>query len=115
MKSFQLCGTVPLSEPCVYLGANRYKTFARLEIRVLISQLKRMFPEWEEKQIKFVATQNSHDFGTYFSVDVEFDELFAGSEDYAMKVENNHPDEWDEIAKQELSLVKGYKETVKQV
>jgi hypothetical protein len=92
---------VPIAEDCAQVGWDSYRELAKLECKVFIEQLRRTHGE-EPRKCGFVIKANPHDFGTYYDVEVSFDENDEEASDYAYKVEGNLPHHWDELAKDEL-------------
>lgn len=110
MKTKQILNLAPtpLDEQCTQVGDPNYHEEARKEINAFIGQLRRMFGE-EPKGCRYKITSNPHDFGTYLDLDIIFyedDEAENEEENkaaqYAYNVENNLPNNWDEIALKEL-------------
>lgn len=110
MKDYlELCST-PIDEPCAMVGSPDYSTRARAECRAFVGQLERAFPLAIEAGCSFRIKSNPHDFGTYFEVQVCFDDEDEIQTEWAYDIENDLPTHWDEIARAELAS-KGY-ETV---
>lgn len=103
MKEYLDISPVPYDEPCSQVGSPDYYEKMRTESKIFISQLKRRFPLWGEKNIEFVNKSFPHDFGSYNSVCVIFDDQDEEACQYAMLIENECPQNWDEIAKKELA------------
>jgi len=99
-------GPVPNGEECAQVGSDKYDSSAlnKIEVRVYIGQLQRMFPDIPTG-CRFVMTRNEHDFGTYYEAGVKFlpsDEEEDPNMDYAYDVQNNAPENWDSQAIEEL-------------
>lgn len=88
-------GSVPGDEKCAQIGDPDYYEKCRQESNRYIAQLKRMFPEWENKGCFFKKKGFNHDFGVYHEVVIFFDEKDEASCEYAHMVENNLPANWD--------------------
>ena len=99
-------GPNPSGEECVQVGSDEYAQWHQVENRAYINQLKRMFPD-QPPTAAFSISANAHDFGTYHDVVIKFLENDEDAVDYAFNVENNAPEYWDELAKEELRS-KGY-------
>jgi hypothetical protein len=96
-------GPTPAEEPCEQLGPSYSRSRAIRECQAFVRQLRRLNgaePEGAELRI----TSNEHDFGTYHSVAVRFEEGNEEAVAYAFRVENNSPLKWDAEATQELGL-----------
>jgi hypothetical protein len=101
-RDYLSLGSTPAGENCQQLGPNYNPVKARMELTAYIDQLKRQFPDYEEKGIYFRSKSFPHDFGTYTEVVVWFDDLSDTSCSAAFDVENNTPEFWDEEAKKFL-------------
>lgn len=93
-------GPVPYNEDCEQLGDDYRKPVALLECKVFISQLKRLNGDPPEGT-SYVITSNLHDFGTYHDVAITFDD--KKGREYAYRVEDEVPEDWDYQAKKELN------------
>lgn len=94
-------GPVPSNEHCEQVGPNYNESRARLECRVFIKQLRRMFGE-EPIGARLRVKSNPHDFGSYLEVAVYYDPNVEESVEYAFKLEEEYPENWDEEAMNEL-------------
>ena len=93
----------PVAEDCAQVGSDNYHKQSRIETTVFKQQLYRMLEaEFDTVNVRLVTTSNSHDFGTYHEVEVEYDESSESSMNQAFWLENNLPEYWDEEAKQML-------------
>jgi hypothetical protein len=99
---FELCTTTPHDEKCVQSNSPNYSRLSRIEARVLQNQLIRMHGT-PPGGAYFKVTSNPHDFGTYHDLAIVYDEDDDEEVDYMLKIESGVPDNWDEIAKQELA------------
>lgn len=98
--------TTPVDEECEQMGPNYNPEKARFEAACLIGQLRRHFgaePEGARLRIR----ENPHDFGTYLSVQIRFDEQNEAASNYAYGMEANFPTLWDDEARK-LLIEKGY-------
>ena len=91
-------GPVPADEDCAQVGVADYRRLATKEMNAYIGQLQRMFPDYADHGLFRIEWQN-HDFGTYGDVVFVFDDEDEGAIDYAVNVENNTPEYWDDLAK----------------
>ena len=106
-------GESPADEECA--PATDYQQ-SKKECRVLIRQLKRMFPLWEENECSIRMTRNNYDggdFDCYYTVEVFFNDANEVSINYAYDIEAGFPARWDEIAKIELGP--GLPELIEQI
>ena len=92
--------TVPLNEECTPAGRNPEQE--RRECKALINQLRRMFGD-EPAGARLRIASNPHDFGSYLSVQCRFDDEIEAAAEYAYRIENDFPHEWDSSALVELS------------
>jgi len=93
-------GPVPNAEPCVQLGHNDYLKYSRMELQVYINQLKR---EYGPTAICRLSSKSfPHEFGTYHEIVIWYDATIDASVEEAYKYESGC-DEWDNIAKKELT------------
>lgn len=102
MDSIDL-GSAPWNEECASVGDDDYGTRARRECRALIGQLKRVCGQ-PSPSVRFRVAANPHDFGTYYSVVVEYDGDDASAAAYAQQCDEATPEEWDGEARLELGL-----------
>lgn len=95
-------GESPADEECA--PATDY-TQSKKECRVLVRQLKRMFPEYEKYNCTIKMTRENYDGGSfdcYYTVHVFYEDDNEESIGYAYQIEAGFPVYWDEIAKIEL-------------
>lgn len=94
-------GSAPACEDCAQVGSDDYAVRSRRECAVFIRMLERVFPVPAGLIVRFRTKSFPHDFGTYREVVVEYE---GGREalDFALKVESETPDKWDDIAHFEL-------------
>jgi hypothetical protein len=100
-----LGGTTPPEESCAQVGSREYDYHdrARKEAKALIGQLRRMLGE-EPDNARLSVKSHPHDFGTYLTVVCHYDDEDPISSAYAVRCDDEMPSEWDEQARQELSL-----------
>ena len=97
-------GSAPSDENCAQLGVDdSYEARARRECRALIGQLKRLCGD-PPPGARFRIMSNSHDFGTYYSVAIEYDPNDEDAVAYAYRCDEESPDQWDLAARLELDL-----------
>jgi hypothetical protein len=103
MKDYlELC-SVPIDEPCAMVGSADYSRRARLECRAFINQLERTFPEAIAAGVTFRTASNPHDFGTYYEVQVVYDDDDEAQTEWAYTIEDELPIAWDDDARNELA------------
>lgn len=90
-------GCTPVEENCAQVGKVGYLDRARAECREFIGQLRRQFGP-EPVGCKLAVKSNPHDFGSYLSVVVYFDDAIEESITYAFKLEADLPEYWDDTA-----------------
>src|SRR4051812_9661402 len=103
MRECMDLGSAPAMEDCAQVGREDYYDRARKECRAYIGLLRRMLGQ-EPEGASLRVTSNPHDFGTYLSVVCDYEPAFPAAIDYAFACEANAPQEWDEQARQELSI-----------
>ena len=97
-------GSTPCDEDCAQVGEENYRTKATKEVNAYINQLNRTFPYTEENNVIITKKWFQHDFGSYVEVVVNYMVDDEKSVDYAIKIENNSPYNWDKLAIEELGL-----------
>ena len=98
----------PIEEDCVQTGkTDNYLQMNAIECRAMINQLIRKFGDKPEG-VSIKRKTNYHDFGTYYSIAVYFNDDNEQECEYAYKIEGDYPAYWDDEAKQELQQL-GYK------
>jgi hypothetical protein len=111
MNNYINIGSVPTAENCASVGEADYYDQTQIELKAYIDQLYRLFTLPEGA--KFVAKSNSHDFGTYYEVEIKYPaEWDYGDDDVRLQplydCENYMPEYWDDEAKQYL-MNNGYR------
>lgn len=102
MKDYLEFDTVPIEEECSQIGhTENYLEMQSIECKVLKNQLLRMFGDCETVVIK--RKTNYHDFGTYYSLCVYYDDDNETETEYVFNIEEKFPLEWDEQALKDLS------------
>ena len=94
--------TTPSGEQCAQVGSINYGQNARKEGRALINLIKREFGE-PPTGVSLELKSNPHDFGTYLDVVIRYDGDSEEHESYALRVEADCPEYWDDEAKKELN------------
>lgn len=99
-------GTIPYDEDCAQTGVTiDHEKMNKIECQVLIEQLEETFPE---SVGMYKRNTNHHDFGTYYDVEIGFEEGNEQQMDIAFKVEENYPANWTDKSKERLKEL-GYK------
>jgi hypothetical protein len=101
MRDYLDIGSSPVCEDCQQVGSPGYYQYAKKECGIFIQQLLRDFPN-PPAGVSITIKSNPHDFGTYYSVVVNFNDDNKKQIDYAYKIEAHTPEYWDEIAIAEL-------------
>lgn len=104
MKDYFCLGPVPYSENCCQVGSENFVYNSTKECTAFINQLKRTLL-YSKKYNSFEIKWNNHDFGMYPEVIINFDDENKDSVKFALAVERNCPEFWDEIAKKELGII----------
>ncbi len=104
MLDFLSIGPVPCDEDCSQRGTEDFVLNSTRECKAYINQLKRMFPNPEDKNF-FKIKWSNHDFGMYPEVVIYYNDDIKISCEYAFNVESKSPAQWDEEAKKELGLL----------
>lgn len=73
----------------------------RKEAKKYCELLQKKFPDYQKYDCRFTVKRCNHDFGTYFEVEIEyeeadFDEEFNDSTEFALFVESNLPYTWQD-------------------
>lgn len=107
MKDYMEFDTIPIEEECSQTGhTENYLQMQAIECKVLKKQLLRIFGECETVTIK--RKTNYHDFGTYYSLCIYYDDENETASEFVYKIEDDFPLNWDEQSKIEL-IELGYK------
>jgi hypothetical protein len=93
-------GSAPYEEDCAQTTDPNFTQQNMLECRVYMEQLLRVFGVCSAKAFLAIKAQ-SHDFGTYREVVVNFNPDDPDAEKYAIEVEGGIP-KWDETALEQL-------------
>lgn len=103
MSERMILGTTPCNEDCTQLGDDGYELKALAECRAFIGVLRRAFVSTmnREPRVRFRTLGQSHDFGTYYEVAIEYDPKDVSE---AMWFDNHTPTNWDAEALAELGL-----------
>jgi hypothetical protein len=92
-------GGEPWGEPGAQVGRPDYMVQARKDCRRFKEQILRHYPIPDGVRARLIISVNPHDFGTYLSVDVQYDDTDERAVDYAFKVESDplgKLENWDE-------------------
>lgn len=104
-------GSAPAYEDCAQLGVDpEYPEKARRECRALIRQLRRSCGD-PPPGACFRIIGNLHDFGTYYSVVIDFDPEDEDAVAYAYRCDEVSPSEWDDAARAELATARAAERT----
>ena len=99
MKDYINIGSSPSGEDCAQVGSDDYTHRASVECRIFADQLDRSFPDIAKNGCSLAIKSFPHDFGSYKEVVIYFDDENEASESYAIHIENNTPEFWDDLAK----------------
>ena len=103
MRDYITLGPCPCDEDCAQVGQDDYSERSRKECRAYFCQLRRQFGE-EPEGTMFGAKSFPHDLGSYREVVIYYNSENGAALDFAYKVEDELPGEWDEEARKELGL-----------
>ncbi len=98
-------GGTPNDEDCTQIEDLDHEKWNKVECRVYINQLKRLFPE-QCKLTTLDLIRNIHDFGIYYEVGAPYREGNEEQEDAVYEIEGNLPNNWDEESIKELEIRK---------
>jgi len=99
-------GSAPSDEDCAQIGVDdNYELRAKRECRALVNQLKRICGV-PPAGARFRIMANPHDFGTYYSVVIDFDPNDEDAVAYAYRCDEESPDQWDLAARCELDAAR---------
>jgi hypothetical protein len=101
-------GPTPNGEDCAQVGNKIYDycTLSKMENVAYAHQIARMFPDMPQG-LQIVRKGNSHDFGTYYEINLKWRDGDDEAAEYAYKIEGSCPENWDNEARAELES-KGY-------
>lgn len=102
MRDYLNIGPTPCGEDCAQLGQDNFEKQASIEMNAFVNQLYRQFPEAESKGVTFAKKWFNHDFGRYGEVVAIYDDSDEDALNYAIMVENDTPEFWDNEARKEL-------------
>jgi hypothetical protein len=103
MRDWIDIGSSPPEEDCAQMGSGDYYERARMECRAYIGLLRRALGD-EPPGASLAVKSHPHDFGNYLSVACYFDPHSEAAADYAFRCEAEGPQQWDDVARRELSL-----------
>lgn len=102
MRDYMEIGSSPTEEDCIMVSKDvDYIPEMRRQARIFRDQLVRQFGNPPVGASLLVKTFH-HDFGPYMEVVCYFDDTIEASEEYALKIEGNTPEKWDEESLKEL-------------
>lgn len=96
-------GPAPTCENCAQVGADDYPERSRRECTVFKRMLARLFPIPSDVNASYVVRSANHDFGTYRECAIKYDSSCPKATEFALNVERYGPEQWDEIARWELT------------
>jgi hypothetical protein len=103
MRDYVDLDSVPCDEDCEQLGANYDPIKAKNEVVAYKHQLLRIFGEPPEG-VSIRVKSNPHDFGSYYSIVITFDDNDESGIEWAYNIEDKAPHKWDQEALNELNL-----------
>ena len=102
MRDYVDIGPAPFDEDCAEAGSPDYWEKSKKECRAYKHQLEREFGPPPIGARIDVKNFPHDEFGIYQEVVCYFDDQIKGSLEYALKMKENTPVEWDEEAWEEL-------------
>ena len=87
-------GPVPADEDCQQCGTPDYNAVAAREECYRFIRAIRITVGHEPQGSWLTVRSNEHDFGTYYEVNVKYDDNYPEAIDYAFKVESEAPTTW---------------------
>ncbi len=107
MRDYITISSTPLAEPCAQVGQDDYPERSRIETKVFAQQCLRVLEEEFDEVACLISIKSfPHDFGTYREVVAYFDEEDDNSIKQAYWLESHTPEEWDDVALQQLKEFK---------
>lgn len=98
MIDFVEIETTPAEEDCAQTGTENYSMISRQEgKRMVAGVLKYFAKEIGEKQIGFKFHNNPHDFGSYLTIKILFNDNDEEAARLAYLIENELPQTWEEL------------------
>lgn len=91
----------PYEEDCVMVGSEGYKEKAHLEYRAIVEQIKRQFGI-PPVSVIFKFKHSPHDFGTYYELQVIYNEDSEEACQYISNIEQDFPQTWDKESRRFL-------------
>lgn len=91
---FEFLEIYPYNEEVAQIGWAHYDEVTRLVFKAVRAQVVRAIPELKESD--FFLKSNSHDFGGYYTIEVEDEK----NEEY--EIESEWPSYWDEASREYL-------------
>lgn len=88
-------GSAPAGEDVVQLGSENYQSLARAECIRFIELIRKTVGE-EPQHASLRVRSNPHDFGSYLSVAVRYDDQDEEATNYAFRCDEEAPSEWPE-------------------
>lgn len=103
MKDQLWLSTAPLEEHCAQVGSEHYKSLASMEISLYIQMLSKLVcDKWPVQHVTISRISEPHDFGTAYSVVVQYNPNDPVSVEQAFWLEANEPLEWDDNSRKLL-------------
>lgn len=92
MKEYLEIGPAPADEPCVQVGEDDYMSRSRAESRKFAALIERAYPG-----ACAVVRANRHDYGTYYEVNVAYDDDDEDQTYQAFHIADTVPATWAEL------------------
>lgn len=107
-------GPTPNGENCAQVGNNNYDYYSlsKMENIAYINQIKRIFPDMPSG-LRITREGYPHDFGSYYEVIAKWRSGDDAAEEFAYRIQNESPENWDNEARAELERQGYFKELEK--
>jgi len=106
-------GTTPCGEDCVQVNSKEdYEPAMRKECERYMEMLEKRFPIPEDIGCYFKIKWFPHDFGRYAEVCISYDTEIQKESEFALFVEGNLPEKWNETEVKEFVYVPYVEEEV---
>ena len=103
MKDYLYIDTTPSNEKCTQVNDPDYSAKARAEGRRMLAQIDKHYPLPENASMGYTRIKSeSHDFGSYYQIQIIFDDECESSVNWAFSIEADSLgalEYWDEETK----------------
>lgn len=92
---YLVLGPCPIDEEPCQVGEENYYIKARTQCYKFVCLLEKLFTD-KPKNVKFSYCEFPHEFGSYLETIIMFDSIDPKSKEFALFVESNLPEKWEE-------------------